>query len=306
MTCDGFVISGNRRLCAFRELLHDKKNYAKCKHFNLIRVVILPSLDASEIEQIEDYLEQTPDIKDPFSWVSRALGYKRRIELHHYSDEQLARRAGIPKKEIRSLIDRLAIVDNYLESIGKNKNYNLVLEDEFAFNRIHSCQSKNKKTAVEKIIFEKFAFISIKNKDSFADRMYKNIPIISEIQNRIKNEIKDRFDDKIKKISKGIRGAGGAIQSPANEDIAIIKFLADSKNEQKIVEIISDNITDYNAEKRGKIKRNGVKKNLEDAHVLLIEAFMYKSSDSDKVGVPELLRSIEKEIKRLKDWINSK
>ena len=45
LTHDGFVISGNRRLCAFRELLGENMiNFSKYKHFSQVRVVILPDL----------------------------------------------------------------------------------------------------------------------------------------------------------------------------------------------------------------------------------------------------------------------
>src|SRR5690606_23148750 len=47
LTHDGFVISGNRRLCAFRELLEE--DYEKYKRFSQVRVVILPNLDPDKI-----------------------------------------------------------------------------------------------------------------------------------------------------------------------------------------------------------------------------------------------------------------
>ena len=80
-----------------------------------MRVVILPNLDPDKIDQIEDLLEQQKDIKEPFSWVSRALGYRRRMQRYNYSDVQLAKITGLKKTEISSLIEKLEIADRYLD-----------------------------------------------------------------------------------------------------------------------------------------------------------------------------------------------
>ncbi len=105
LTHEGFVISGNRRLCALRELI--EQDYESYKHFSQVRVVILPNLDADKIDQIEDFLEQQKDIKEPFSWVSRALGYRRRMHKYKFSDEQLSNITGVKKNEITTLASRL-------------------------------------------------------------------------------------------------------------------------------------------------------------------------------------------------------
>ncbi len=120
---------------------------------------------------IEDFLEQQTDIKEPFSWVSRALGYRRRMHKYKYSDEQLSKIAGIKKNEITILINKVEIADRYLDSIGKSKDYNQILDDSYAFEKIYSCQTKDKGGPSKKTAFEKLSFLAIKNKDSFSDRM---------------------------------------------------------------------------------------------------------------------------------------
>jgi hypothetical protein len=148
LTHDGFVISGNRRLCAFRELLEE--DYEKHKHFSLVRAVILPNLDPDKIDQIEDLLEQQKDIKEPFSWVSRALGYRRRIHRYNLSDVQLAKITGLKRTEISSLIEKLEVADRYLDSIGKTKEYNQILDDFHAFDKICSCTQRDKGGVLQK------------------------------------------------------------------------------------------------------------------------------------------------------------
>jgi hypothetical protein len=307
LTHDGFVISGNRRLCAFRELLgKDFSNHEKYKHFSQVRVVILPNLDQDQIDRIEDLLEQQTDIKESFSWVSRALGYRRRIHKYKYSDETLASITGLKKSEIRSLIDKLEIADRYLESINKPKDYNQILDDYYAFEKIYACESKDRGTAAKKMAFEKLAFISIKNKGSFSDRMYKNIPIIFEVQSLIHEEIKDKFSSEIDAINQSLNnsGTGLGLSLDPDETIGLIKFLETSNNEEAIVEIVSDRIEEYLTLEREKKKKSSVLDRVAKANTLLVEANTIKSHETNKTGVLQQIQNIEREIIKLKSWVS--
>ncbi len=309
LTHDGFVISGNRRLCAFRELLGKNfSNHEKFKHFSQVRVVILPNLDQDKIDQIEDLLEQQTDIKESFSWVSRALGYRRRIHKYKYSDETLASITGQKKSEIRSLIDKLEIADRYLESINKPKDYNQILDDYYAFEKIYACESKDRGTPSKKMAFEKLAFISIKNKSSFSDRMYKNIPIIHEVQQQIHEEIHEKFAPEIEAINNELNKntAGIGLSLLPDETIGLIKFLESSNKEEEIVEIVSDKIEEYLALEREKKKKSSVLDRLAKAHTLLVEANTIKSTDTNKTGVLLQIQGVEREIEKLKSWVSEK
>lgn len=302
LTHDGFVISGNRRLCAFRELLED--NFEKNKKLSLIRVVVLRNLESDKIDQIEDLLEQQKDIKEPFSWVSRALGYRRRMQRYNYSDATLAKITGVKKTEISSLIEKLAIADRYLESIEKLKDYNQILDDFYAFEKIHSCLQKDKGSAAKKTAFEKLTFLAIKNKSSFSDRMYKNIPIIHEAQPLIHNELSEAFEDSLKVIEKDrteIEGLNGLSLIP-DPTISLIKLLDKVEHEEIIVDIVSDKIEEYLVLQREKKKKTSVLDRVRKANTLLIEANAVKSNDTDKTGVLSQIQNLEKELSKIKEW----
>ena len=306
LTHEGFVISGNRRLCALRELV--EQDYESYKHFSQVRVVILPNLDADKIDQIEDFLEQQKDIKEPFSWVSRALGYRRRMHKYKFSDEQLSNITGVKKNEITSLINKVEIADRYLDSIGKSKDYNQILDDFYAFEKIYSCQTKDKGGPSKKTAFEKLSFLAIKNKDSFSDRMYKNIPIIFEAQAMIQDELSNEFENELKEIEKEVNAdikLSGLKLFP-DPTISIIKLIDKTENEKKIIEIVSDKIEEFLALEREKKKRSSVLDRVRKASTLLIEANAFKSHESDKTGISNQLKNIEKEMEKLKDWANSK
>ncbi len=306
LTHDGFVISGNRRLCAFRELLEE--DYEKYKHFSQVRVVILPNLDPDKIDQIEDLLEQQKDIKEPFSWVSRALGYRRRMQRYNYSDVQLAKITGLKKTEISSLIEKLEIADRYLDSINKSKDYNQILDDFYAFEKIHSCKQKDKGGPTKKTAFEKLSFIAIKNKGSFSDRMYKNIPIIHEAQALIHNELSGEFEEELREIEAQAQTNQelNALNLIPDSTISVIKLLEKPEYEERIVDIVSDKIEEYLTLQREKKKKSSVLDRVRKANTLLIEANAIKSHETDKIGVSSQIQNIEKELGKIKDWINQK
>lgn len=306
LTHEGFVISGNRRLCALRELV--EQDYKTYKHFSHVRVVVLPNLDADKIDQIEDLLEQQKDIKEPFSWVSRALGYRRRMHKYKYSDEQLSNITGVKKNEISGLINKVDIADRYLDSLSKSKDYNQILDDFYAFEKIYTCQTKDKGGPSKKTAFEKLAFLAIKNKNNFSDRMYKNIPIIFEAQTMIHDELNDIFEKELieieKEVNDDIKLSG--LELFPDPTISLIKLMNQPENEEKIIEIVSDKIEEHLALEREKKKRTSVLDRVRKANTLLIEANAIKSNENDKIGILNQLRNIEKEIEKLKSWANSK
>lgn len=306
LTHDGFVIAGNRRLCALRELV--EQDYESYKHFTQVRVVILPNLDADKIDQIEDFLEQQKDIKEPFSWVSRALGYRRRMHKYKYSDDQLSNITGVKKSEINSLINKLEIADRYLDSFGNSKDYNKILDDYHAFEKIYSCQVKDKGGSAKKLAFEKLSFLAIKNKEVISERMYKNIPVIFDAQSKIHNQLSNEFKTELKEIE--AEGSNDFIKSGlqlfTDPVISIIKLLDNPEYEERIIDIVTDQIDEHSALEREKKKKTSVLDRVTKANTLLIEANQIKNNEVDKYGVINQLMNLEKEIERLKVWVNSK
>ena len=295
LTSDGFVVSGNRRLCTFREL---------SERFPLIRVAILPKLNDEEIDSIEDYLEQERDIKDPFSWIGRAMGYKRRMEKFGLSAEQLAKRIDVNKTDISGLVERLEIADRYLDSIGKPRDYNQVLKDEQAFLKIGNFQQKEKSNIPKRTAFERLSFIALKQKEMFTDRMYNNIPLIYEAQGLIQEKLAVEFAEQLEKIESAIpasplTGLPGKRLDPA---ILVVKLIANSDNEERVAELISDTIQEVKQRKVEKKRKSSVLDKVSKANVLLIEANTIKSHESDREGVINQLENIESEIEKLKAW----
>ncbi|MCL2861746.1 MAG: hypothetical protein FWE22_04985 [Firmicutes bacterium] len=139
ITCDGFLIDGNRRKMAL-ELL----NKTEPGQHKFMKVIILPGKNdptgppptIKEIELIENRYQLRKDGRSEYFGLDRALGIKKKIERGIPLDEQIMDdpECAIPnindkdfKKKKRTwereYLQPLEQVDAYLESLGRPEHY---------------------------------------------------------------------------------------------------------------------------------------------------------------------------------------
>jgi len=141
ITCDGFLINGNRRKMVM-EKLHQE--YADDENFAYMKVVILPGKGEEggpptllEIEKIENRYQLQSDGKSEYYGFDRALSIKRKIDLGFSLEEQLRddpRFAGATKAQIdkavedytKNYLDPLACVDRYLKQFRRDGLYRTI------------------------------------------------------------------------------------------------------------------------------------------------------------------------------------
>jgi hypothetical protein len=138
ITCDGFLINGNRRKMVLEVLL---RKYPGDERFSKMRVVILPGKGDEggpptllEIEQIENRYQLQSEGKAEYYGFDRALSMRRKIKLGMSLEEQLRddpAYAGIPEKQFRDEVKRfendylkpLECVDRYLSHLQREGLY---------------------------------------------------------------------------------------------------------------------------------------------------------------------------------------
>jgi hypothetical protein len=138
ITCDGFLINGNRRKMVMEKLLKGDPNNEK---FAYMKVVILPDRNEEggpptllEIEKIENRYQLQSDGKSEYYGFDRALSIKRKIDLGFSLEEQLRddpRFAGATKAQIdkavadytKNYLDPIACVDRYLKQFRRDGLY---------------------------------------------------------------------------------------------------------------------------------------------------------------------------------------
>ena len=141
ITCDGFLINGNRRKMVMDKL---HAQYPDNDTFGYMKVVILPGKDDEggppdllEIEKIENRYQLQSDGKSEYYGFDRALSIQRKINLGLSLQEQLsddprfarATAADLAKaiKECRkTFLDPLACVDRYLKQFGREGLYRTI------------------------------------------------------------------------------------------------------------------------------------------------------------------------------------
>lgn len=138
VTCDGFLINGNRRKMALEELCKEKPD-----KFSKMKVIILP--DGSEpgdplptirdIEIIENKYQLSRDGKSEYKGLDRALSIARKMSLGISLDEQLLAdtdssgdiNSKVFKKKksewMKNYLNPLAQAEQYLDSIGRPGHY---------------------------------------------------------------------------------------------------------------------------------------------------------------------------------------
>ena len=141
ITCDGFLINGNRRKMVFEKLL---KEYHGKDEYKRMKVVILPGKDVPggpptirEIEELESRYQLQKEGKAEYSGFDSALSIRRKMKLGITLEQQLNDDPtihGLPKKKFdkeykrvqEDLLGPLTCVDKYLHYIGRDELYNTI------------------------------------------------------------------------------------------------------------------------------------------------------------------------------------
>ena len=141
ITCDGFLINGNRRKMVIDQL---RSRYPEDSKYQFMRVVILPSKGDEggpptllEIEKLENRYQLQSEGKSEYYGFDRALSIRRKIELGLTLEEQIGddpQYAKATNKEIQKAIkdihknylDPLKCIDRYLKQFKRENQYHTV------------------------------------------------------------------------------------------------------------------------------------------------------------------------------------
>jgi hypothetical protein len=303
LTEEGFVVNGNRRLCAMRELFYEDKQ--KYGHFAHIDVLILPPCSLKDIDEVEAYLQIQPDIRDDYSWIAKACMLRARQIQHNYSIEELSSLYDIPQKEIKNILAQLAMVDIYLSSRGKDKQYDLVETQEYAFKQLHKGRSQLK-SEIRRDAFTQLVFVLLDNPESFEGRIYDHIPQIKEHLNNITTELAEELSITPSTESQPplVDELFGTPEPSNNNMELIIQTSVDPQNHARVIETIFDVLDSEKESKKQKNRANAVLKEISEANAHLKNALCYISNDSSKNGVIEHLKAIEESVTAIRKWIS--
>ncbi len=137
ITCDGFLINGNRRKMALEELFNSSNQDSQ---FEMMRVVVLPDdVTELEVQKIENRYQLQSEGKSEYQGLNRAIKIKRNIENGFSLEAQLKDDPNyydLGKKEFekkvkefeKNFLKPLECVDRYLDTFSRKGMYNTISE----------------------------------------------------------------------------------------------------------------------------------------------------------------------------------
>lgn len=123
ITHDGYVINGNRRMAVFQQM-HEKESTGKWEKLDVIRLP--PSVSNKDLWRIEAGLQLSKDKVAEYHPVNELLKIKEGIASGLSPKEIAAAMYGHTKDEIEISLERLELIDDFLEFCGQKANYGLI------------------------------------------------------------------------------------------------------------------------------------------------------------------------------------
>ncbi|OZV10841.1 hypothetical protein CIW83_18115 [Tissierella sp. P1] len=310
---DGFVINGNRRLCAMRELyLLDSQEYSRFSH---IDVLILPPCSEKDKDELEADLQIKKDIKQDYDWVSEGFMYRKRMQEHGYTIDEISKMYDKNKNEINARIDMLTYAEEYLLSIGKPKQYNLVTENtKFAFEAIVDSRKRhNNKSEAYKNILKDINYIVLHDNQTNnlldSGRIYNVINKISEhflpLIETFEAELQEEISNVEMEMESEVLDLFGTTETTNNNIIKLSQAIGNPENKEKVLNIIKDTIERQEILKKEKANSKAALKFIQKAHSDLVDALNVFDDQSDTTGIIEQLNQITNLIQQLREKVNN-
>jgi len=292
---DGYVINGNRRLCAWRELFNsDSKKYSRFSH---VDIIVLPPADPKDIDELEAKLQVHKDIKADYTWTSRALMLKNRQAAYGYKTSELAELFDLPKNDVEELIDMLSYAETYLEERDKVGQYDLVDKAEYAFRQLHKRRSKIKGEPYKEV-FEKLAFCLIDKAED--GRLYQSVPDLANHLNEIIENIEEEFKVEESIDQTGISLLGGQSFSSL---AGVLKVINQEQNHEQLRTLTLDVIESEKYKNKEKTRQDFVHSQVKKANTALVEAVSAIDKKTKKEGIASQIKAIEGSLQKIKDWL---
>jgi hypothetical protein len=130
-TAAGVVVNGNRRLAAMRHLVVNEGE--QFREYNFVDLAILPAeATIEDIEEIESELQEIPETKLEYDWISRRLKLRYRRDVLRFSSDRLVKMYRFKGKEdVNRELQQLQLAEEYLDIyLKKPGEYELVEQSE--------------------------------------------------------------------------------------------------------------------------------------------------------------------------------
>lgn len=299
---NGIVVNGNRRLCAWRELYYSDKE--KYKHFEMIRVAVLPNHDKVGMYDLEVELQIQSPMKADYDWHSIAADAKERTDAGMDIDI-IAKKQGKSVNDISSMIECYDYASEYLESIGHPDEWSQVDKQYYAFKEIVKGR-KSLKNPGDKELFQEISKCILQT-PAKGDRLYSQIPKIVANLGNISPKLTEVFGFKIEDEAEDeddLDILGGGDQRDIDmKNAKVAEKIRIAEDPAKVVDTVRCVIESQEMLEKEKKKKGYVFEQVVKAATFLNNAVSNLNDDMNKDGVARQLENIEAACIVLKDWV---
>lgn len=296
---DGVVVNGNRRLCAWRELYYSDKS--KYKHFQTVRVAVLPNHDPQGMYDLEVSLQIHSDMKAEYIWHSIAADSKEKAD-QGIDIQIIATKQGKNAEEIRTYIECYDYAAQYLESIGHPDEWSLVDKQYYAFQKIVAGR-KALSNPGDKELFQEIAK-SMLQLPAEGERLYSQIPKVVKLLPQISPKLRDTFDINVTDVYEDdldlLTGGDTDTNNISSQIAAGIRVADDPGLVVQAVKTVLDTSDEVEKEKK---KKSFIFDQVIKAATNLNNAISNLDDSMSKEGIDKQLENIEAACIILKDWV---
>lgn len=302
---NGFVVNGNRRLAAWRELVH--KDKSKYGHFENIDVVVLPHCDNKEIDRIEARLQITKDIRADYSWDARAKMLNAKQKRDNFSTKEVADMYEMSEGDIKELFDMLSYAEEFLKSRGKEGHWSVVSDRESAFQKLAQYRPKIASIGKQEL-FKELSFVLIDKPEEAGGRLYEQIPAIYDNLEKVAEKLLEKFPVNPEESETGALEDLFGSQTPTSTesllDIPLSKEIGKSENSDEARALIVDVLETQRQLKKDSKGANFLITCCSKAQAALTAAVADLNAETKTQGVEKQLQLIEEHVAKIRVFIN--
>ena len=295
----GYVVNGNRRLCAMRTLLAEDS--VMFKHFRNVRVAILPTCTEEQIRELEARLQIKPDTKADYTWVDLAM-MQRSLRDGGMSDPEIADLYGIKQRSaVVQSIEMLSLADAYLSSRGWDGQYSKVSgSNDYAFSQLlkgrRIAPSESERDALTQL-----TFLLVDNPEG--GRLYERVPDLAKNMKRVVEQLKAEMDVPVPAPVPN-KLFGGVEDGLSLDCAGVVELLEDPYSHEKAREIVKNELERIDRLAREEKGARFCLKCVADAHTMLENALNGYDESSVTEGVLAHLENIELLAGKLRQKVN--
>jgi hypothetical protein len=301
VTVDGYVVNGNRRLCAMRLLLaQDHDEFARFSH---VEIAILPTCSEEDIEELEAQLQSVEDVRADYTWAAEALKRKS-LRSRGWSDGRIAARYGCESRDVQEFIDMLDLADGYLSDRGRPGQYSHVVQQEYAFRELRK-RRRQLGGEGERDLFTRLSYLLLDVPGEAGARLYQRIPALKQNLSEVTERLRSELPPPSVEVSEDSEIDDLLGTSDCGEEYAIVaRSVADPHQHQNAREIIQDTLEEINRRERDRRDAAFCFKQVAAAHTSLQAALNALDESATVEGIGAQLDNIDSIIPQIRQWLS--